>query len=93
MDTAPDTRTGFSWWYILLDLILWSSFILMHRNERWFHTAIPMWVHMPLWSALLGGAIGGLTGRLKPMLTGLVIAGVILPIAIVVLFSLASVGR
>jgi hypothetical protein len=43
-------------------------------------------------ATLLGGAIGGVTGRLSRMLWGAHIAGIFLPFIILALFSLAFVG-
>jgi len=88
----PSPLTAFSWWYVLLDVLLWVAFFWAHFNERRLHAAIPMWVHMPLWAGLLGGAIGGVLGRLVPMLVCALIAGVILPVLILALFSLAFRG-
>ena len=47
---------------------------------------------MPIWCGLLGGAVGGLTGRLKPLLAGAVISGIVLPFLILALFALAFRG-
>jgi hypothetical protein len=83
---------GFSWWYILIDLLLWAAFFWVHFNERRLHAAIPMWVHMPLWSGLFGAAVGGLAGPIVPMLGCAVIAGIILPVLILAVFALAFSG-
>jgi hypothetical protein len=83
---------AFSWWYLLLDLLLWVVFFWVHFNERRLHVAIPMWVHLPLWSGLFGAAVGGLAGRLLPIMGCAIVAGIILPVLILAVFALAFRG-
>jgi hypothetical protein len=91
MEQLANTERRYSWKCILIGTLLWAALIWMHRNERLLHQTIPMWLHTIVWSSLLGGALGGLSGRIRPIIWGLILGAILGPIIVFGLFSIAFI--
>lgn len=74
---------------MLFDLLLWGLFLSMYPTEKWLQKLIPTWALLLIWCALLGGAIGGLRGRI---LKGVLIGVAVGPILVIALFTIAFIG-